>query len=117
VIKPSLADQEEPYFRVARYSTATSENTPGISAASVERLKCPFRIESHTDNSGTKMLNMTLSARRAAGVVAWLSGRGIKRLRMEPAGLGDTHPVADNSIEEGRAKNERIELVKLSAQH
>jgi len=74
------------------------------------------RIESHTDNTGNKMANMTLTARRSNAITTWLVGRGIKRLRIENTGLGDTRPVADNSNEEGRAKNERIELVKLSSQ-
>ena len=75
-----------------------------------------LRIESHTDNFGGKMANMTLSARRAAAVASWLVGNGIKRIRLETAGLGETRPVANNSAEEGRAKNERIELVRISAQ-
>lgn len=75
-----------------------------------------IRIESHTDNAGPKMANMTLSARRASAVLTWLVSHGIKRLRLEASGLGDTHPVADNATETGRAKNERIEIVKLAAQ-
>ena len=70
------------------------------------------RIESHTDNTGTKIGNMALSSRRAAAVTNWLVGRGIKRPRLESAGLGDTKPVADNSTASGRAKNERIDVVK-----
>ncbi len=73
------------------------------------------RIESHTDNTGAKIANMTLSAKRAAGVAAWLAGNGVKRLRLEASGLGDSRPVADNATEEGRAKNERIEIVKIAA--
>jgi outer membrane protein OmpA-like peptidoglycan-associated protein len=75
-----------------------------------------IRVESHTDNTGTKMANMTLSARRASAVAAWLAGHGVKRLRLESTGMGDTHPIADNATEEGRAKNERVDLVKIVAQ-
>jgi hypothetical protein len=38
-----------------------------------------LRLECHTDNTGTKMANMTLSARRASAVAARLTGHGIKR--------------------------------------
>jgi len=76
-----------------------------------------LRIECHTDNSGTKMASMTLSARRASAVATWLAGHGIKRLRLETTGMGDTHPIADNSTEEGRAKNERVDLIKITAQN
>lgn len=75
-----------------------------------------IRIESYTDNSGTKIGNMTLSARRASAVAAWLVAQGIRRARLETAGLGDAHPVAGNDTSEGREKNRRIELVKLTAQ-
>jgi outer membrane protein OmpA-like peptidoglycan-associated protein len=75
-----------------------------------------IRIESHTDNSGTKMANLTLSARRASTVVTGLVAQGIRRARLESSGLGDAHPVAGNDTSEGRAKNRRIELVKLTTQ-
>ncbi len=75
-----------------------------------------IRVEGHTDNTGTKLANLTLSARRAAAVVTALTGAGVKRMRLDSSGLGDTRPVAANTTEEGRAKNRRIELVKVSAQ-
>jgi outer membrane protein OmpA-like peptidoglycan-associated protein len=72
-----------------------------------------FRIEGHTDNTGSKMINSTLSFRRASAVVAWLAANGGKRTRLDAQGLGDTHPIADNTSEAGRTKNRRIELVKM----
>ncbi len=33
--------------------------------------------------------------------------------RLVPAGLGDTRPIADNSSDEGRQKNRRVDLVKV----
>jgi outer membrane protein OmpA-like peptidoglycan-associated protein len=71
------------------------------------------RVEGHTDDTGTKMGNMTLSFKRASAVVTWLAGNGVKRSRLDPQGIGDAHPVADNSSEAGRNKNRRIELVKI----
>jgi outer membrane protein OmpA-like peptidoglycan-associated protein len=49
-------------------------------------------------------------------VAAWLAGHGVKRTRLETTGMGDTHPIADNSNEKGRAKNERVDLIKIAAQ-
>jgi flagellar motor protein MotB len=37
-----------------------------------------IRIESHSDNSGNKMNNMTMTARRASAVATWLVGTGDK---------------------------------------
>lgn len=72
-----------------------------------------IRVEGHTDRAGTKLGNIALSQKRSAAVVAWLAGRGIKRARLESSGLGDTKPVTTNDTEEGRAKNRRIELVRI----
>jgi outer membrane protein OmpA-like peptidoglycan-associated protein len=71
-----------------------------------------MRIEGHTDSTGTKAGNMTLSQKRAESVVAWLVGKGIPQARLLAAGLGDTKPVADNTSDAGRARNRRVELVK-----
>jgi outer membrane protein OmpA-like peptidoglycan-associated protein len=71
-----------------------------------------MKIEGHTDSTGTKAGNLTLSQQRAAAVVAWLTQNGIARSRLTTAGLGDTKPIADNSTEKGRARNRRVELVK-----
>ncbi len=72
-----------------------------------------LRVEGHTDNAGSKMANNTLSFRRASSVVTWLANKGVKRTRLDPQGLGDTRPIADNATEAGRTKNRRIELVKI----
>ncbi len=71
------------------------------------------RIVGHTDNTGNKDANMTLSMRRAGTVVTLLIAKGVKKTRLEVAGAGDGEPVADNNTETGRAKNRRIEIVKL----
>jgi OmpA-OmpF porin, OOP family len=74
-----------------------------------------LRVEGHTDSTGTKMGNMVLSSKRASSVVNWLAAKGIKRLRLDPQGMADMRPVGDNSTEEGRSKNRRIEIVKITA--
>jgi outer membrane protein OmpA-like peptidoglycan-associated protein len=71
-----------------------------------------MKIEGHTDSTGTKAGNQILSQQRAAAVVAWLAQNGIAQARLTAAGLGDSKPIADNSTEQGRARNRRVELVK-----
>lgn len=71
-----------------------------------------LRIEGHTDNVGDKAANLKLSNARAAAVAAWLTGKGIDAARLAVAGLGDTQPVADNTTEDGRARNRRVVLIK-----
>ena len=69
-------------------------------------------IEGHTDSTGTPATNKALSEARARSVVDAIAAAGIPRNRMEPVGVGQDRPVADNRTEEGRAKNRRVEIVK-----
>jgi OOP family OmpA-OmpF porin len=70
-------------------------------------------VVGHTDDVGLYDYNMGLSQRRAAAVVAELTGKhGIPAARLKPAGSGPLSPVAPNETEDGRAKNRRVELVK-----
>lgn len=64
-------------------------------------------ISGHTDNTGNKKDNLTLSANRAKAIVDYLITKGIDSLRLSYKGYGDTQPIADNNTESGRAKNRR----------
>jgi outer membrane protein OmpA-like peptidoglycan-associated protein len=67
-------------------------------------------VAGHTDAEGTEAHNQDLSLRRAQAVVTWLTGKGVSAARLEPAGLGELEPVADNRTPEGRALNRRVEI-------
>lgn len=69
-------------------------------------------IEGHTDTIGAAADNKLLSEKRAQAVVNTLVQRGISPDRLNAIGYGYEKPIADNSTEEGRAKNRRVELVK-----
>src|SRR5262249_25758005 len=69
------------------------------------------RIEGHTDASGDPAANRTLSEARAAAIKNALVARGINASRIETAGFGSDHPIANNDTEEGRAKNRRTDIV------
>jgi OmpA-OmpF porin, OOP family len=67
-------------------------------------------ISGHTDNQGTAAMNQKLSESRAASVIEWLSAHGVAANRLAPKGFGATQPVADNTTENGRALNRRVEI-------
>ena len=72
-------------------------------------------VEGHTDNVGTPLYNKKLSDARAKSVVGALTAQGIDALRLKAVGYGQDKPIADNSTDDGRAKNRRVELVKMSS--
>jgi outer membrane protein OmpA-like peptidoglycan-associated protein len=72
-----------------------------------------FSVEGHTDSTGNAASNQTLSEARSAAIVAKLTELGIAADRLTSSGKGQNTPIADNSTDEGRAKNRRVEFVKL----
>jgi len=67
-------------------------------------------VSGHTDNVGTEAVNQRISEQRAQNVASYLIGQGLQRERFEVAGYNFRHPVADNSTEQGRALNRRVEI-------
>ena len=72
-----------------------------------------LRVTGHTDNTGAKSYNQTLSEQRAQSVAAYLVTREVARQRMLVEGMGFSQPIADNGTTEGRAMNRRTELYIL----
>jgi OmpA-OmpF porin, OOP family len=71
-------------------------------------------VEGHTDNVGAPDYNRRLSDGRARSVVAELTAEGIASRRLKAIGYGQDKPIADNSTDQGRSKNRRVELVKAA---
>ena len=67
-------------------------------------------ITGYTDNAGDAEFNVTLSRQRAEAVRDYLVVLGADPAKLEVAGGGANNPVADNSTDEGRAKNRRVEV-------
>lgn len=71
-------------------------------------------VNGHTDNTGDATHNQKLSEGRANAVMVAIVAQGIDAARLSAKGFGQDQPVADNTTEEGKAKNRRVELVKQS---
>ncbi|MFO8087305.1 MAG: OmpA family protein [Bacteroidales bacterium] len=73
-----------------------------------------LHLVGHTDATGGLEHNMELSKQRAEAAVEYLtSEHGVDEDRLAPYGVGPLAPVAGNEDEEGRARNRRVELVKV----
>jgi len=70
-------------------------------------------IHGHTDNVGGAKYNMKLSQGRAAAVKDYIVSKGVSAARITTKGFGFTKPIDDNSTPQGRAKNRRIEFVRV----
>ncbi|CAK8718514.1 ABC-type branched-chain amino acid transport system, substrate-binding protein [Candidatus Electrothrix laxa] len=79
---------------------------------SIERIT----IIAHADGQGTAAFNLRLSQERADSVAHFLQQEGIPPSVIDAQGVGESQPVADNTTEEGRRANRRVELsVRLKA--
>ena len=71
-------------------------------------------LRGHTDSIGSDAYNQSLSEGRSLSVKNYLANLGVDPGRMTPLGFGESQPIADNSTEEGRALNRRVELKVVS---
>ena len=69
-----------------------------------------IEIGGYTDNIGDDNYNMKLSKNRANAVMNYLIDKGIDKSRLRAKGYGETHPLATNDTDEGRAQNRRTEV-------
>lgn len=78
-----------------------------------QRSNLKLSIDGHTDGDGTMERNQQLSSERAQTVKNTLIAKGIDPSRLVVKGYGMSMPIADNTTEAGKAKNRRVELVKI----
>jgi outer membrane protein OmpA-like peptidoglycan-associated protein len=70
-----------------------------------------IRIEGHTDNVGKAEDLMNLSKERAEAIKAFLVEKGIAGERVAVVGHGPKFPLTDNSSDDMRSKNRRVEVI------
>ena len=68
-------------------------------------------IIGHTDKIADPAYNMKLSEERAQAMKAYLVAQGADPSKLMTKGLGETDPIADNTTDQGRFRNRRIEFV------
>lgn len=70
-----------------------------------------IELSGHTSDHGDPQKNQILSKKRAEAVYNYLLSAGISSDRMTYRGYGQSRPIALNTSEEGRSKNERVQFL------
>jgi len=103
--------------RIVEFESGSATLTPqGVAildemVAAMKQIGMPkVQIIGHTDSSGNRQANVSLSLARANSVRVYLIGKGIPAESLTATGAGPDHPVTSNATAEGRARNRRIEF-------
>ncbi len=73
-----------------------------------------IKIIGHTDSDGSAEANQLLSEKRAQAIKEYLSDNfPIAGKRMQVVGKGESEPIESNATPEGKAKNRRVEFIKI----
>jgi OOP family OmpA-OmpF porin len=116
--KAALAERQIVISQQVQFETGTATLRPESDSV-LEEVAALLRahpeitrleVQGHTDDTGSAELNRRLGTDRAAAVVAWLVAHGIESRRLVPRGHAAGRPIAENTTEEGRAKNRRVEF-------
>ena len=67
-------------------------------------------IVGHTDDIGDDASNLELSQARAESVKQWFVDRDVDPKRLAALGRGESEPIADNTTDDGRRQNRRIQF-------
>ena len=90
-------------------------------ASVIRKLPNAVRLEGHTDaipiHNSRFRSNWELSSARSIATLALFEREfGIPASRMAISGYAETIPIADNSTEEGRARNRRVDILIMNDQ-
>ncbi|MFE7464766.1 OmpA family protein [Streptomyces sp. NPDC057499] len=93
----------------AELSPAADSRIAAIAAEIKKQNATKVRVFGFTDNLGSSAHGDVLSKQRANAVHAVLA-KDLPGISFEIRGYGEQYPIADNSTEEGRKKNRRVEV-------
>ena len=97
-------------FNSAVLKTASYTMMDKIAAEMKKDPSARFVINGHSSAEGTAEHNQSLSEDRANSVKSYLTNAGIGAANLSVKGYGESKPVTNNTSEEGRALNRRVEI-------
>lgn len=90
--------------------TQASKKTLHSLAARLQNSDSSLQVVGHTDDIGSESFNLTLGEKRSMSAVEQMVERGVDAQRLDARTGGEATPIADNTTEEGRAQNRRVEI-------
>jgi OOP family OmpA-OmpF porin len=95
-------------------SVLRTSSYPVLDATSADLRSSGSAIEvaGFASSEGTAAHNLSLSKDRANSVKTYLVNSGVDAKKVKVKGYGETNPIADNSTEEGRVLNRRVQFKK-----
>lgn len=69
-----------------------------------------LEVAAHTDERGSASYNRSLSERRAASVVSYLTSHGVATNRLQAVGYGETELLCEENTDDCHARNRRVEM-------
>ncbi|WSQ60219.1 OmpA family protein [Streptomyces sp. NBC_01217] len=94
----------------AKLSSAANSRIAAIAAEIKKQNATKVRVFGFTDNLGSSAHGDVLSKQRANAVQSVLVKELGANVSFDIRGYGEQYPIADNSTEEGRKKNRRVEV-------
>lgn len=103
-------------FDVDKYDlrAASRENLDNLAVILNKYPDTNILIEGHTDSTGTRDYNLTLSERRARSVSGYLAQLNVSSARFTVMGYGPDQPIATNDTTDGRQQNRRVDLAIMA---
>jgi OOP family OmpA-OmpF porin len=95
-------------------SVLRTSSYPVLDATSADLRASGSKVEldGYASSEGTAAHNLVLSKDRATSVKTYLVNSGVDAKKIKIKAYGETHPIADNSTEEGRVLNRRVQFKK-----
>jgi outer membrane protein OmpA-like peptidoglycan-associated protein len=91
-------------------SDTARQNLNRLSIFLKQQQKYKLQLFAHTDNTGTKKHNQKLSEKRANEIIKYLTNMGLIDSKMTYLGISDENEKADNTDEQAKALNRKIEI-------
>jgi len=114
--KPELLAVEPVYFDFALATPldAAMATIDALVAHLVANPQHRVVLKGHADAKGEPAFNLKLSERRARNVAATLKEKGVTARQVRIRAYGEAKPADDNSTDDGRARNRRVECTVVA---